>query len=53
MQSPNSDETRIFKTAYIKYYEEHDLPSDLAVYTFQDLAISEKQTADYNAIVTI
>lgn len=53
MQSPNSDETRIFKTAYIKYYEDHEIPSDLAIYTFQDLAISEKQTADFNAIVTI
>lgn len=53
MQNPTSDETRIFKSSYIRYYEEKDLPADLAVYSFQDLAISEKQTADYNAIVTI
>lgn len=53
MQNPTSDETRIFKSAYMRYYEEKDLPANLAVYSFQDLAISENASADYNAIVTI
>lgn len=40
-----------FKRDYFQYYE--DIPWDLRKYTFIDPAISDKQEADYTAIVTI
>lgn len=40
-----------FKKDYFQYYE--DAPKDLRKYTFIDPAISDKQEADYTAIVTI
>lgn len=40
-----------FKKDYFQYYEK--TPENLKVYTFVDPAISDKQEADYTAIVTI
>lgn len=40
-----------FKKDYFQYYDK--TPENLRVYTFIDPAISEKQEADYTAIVTI
>jgi len=40
-----------FKSEHFQYYEE--MPKDLKIYSFLDPAISEKQEADYTAIVTI
>lgn len=40
-----------FKKDYFQYYDK--APENLKVYTFIDPAISEKQEADYTAIVTI
>lgn len=40
-----------FKKDYFQYYEQ--VPENLKIYTFIDPAISQKQEADYTAIVTI
>ncbi len=40
-----------FKKEYFQYYEQ--VPENLKIYTFIDPAISDKQEADYTAIVTI
>lgn len=40
-----------FKKEYFQYYEQ--VPENLKIYTFIDPAISQKQEADYTAIVTI
>ena len=40
-----------FKKDYFQYYEQ--VPENLKIYTFIDPAISDKQEADYTAIVTI
>lgn len=40
-----------FKKDYFQYYKEK--PDNLRIYTFVDPAISQKQEADYTAIVTI
>lgn len=40
-----------FKRDYFQYYEQ--IPENLKIYTFIDPAISDKQEADYTAIVTI
>lgn len=50
-QEPFLDWWWDFKRDYFQYYEE--IPKDLQVYSFLDPAISEKQEADYTAIVTI
>ena len=42
-----------FNKDYFQYYEDFELPKDLMIYTFIDPAISQKQEADYTAIVTV
>ena len=49
-----SDETRVFKREYFKYYSPNEvkkLIDESDIYITVDLAISEKNTADYTAIV--
>ncbi|RMD45740.1 MAG: hypothetical protein D6831_02955 [Aquificota bacterium] len=49
-----SDETRVFKRKYFKYYSPNEvkkLINESDIYITVDLAISEKETADYTAIV--
>lgn len=50
-QEPFLDWGWDFKKEYFQYYEE--IPKDLKIYSFLDPAISEKQEADYTAIVTV
>ena len=51
---PLDSEARIFREETFAYYTTEDIASkQLATYGFIDLAISEKQTADYTALVTI
>ncbi|RKX63931.1 MAG: hypothetical protein DRP34_00560 [Thermodesulfobacteriota bacterium] len=56
MNEPISSETQIFKREYFKYYRPEDLKwreNGFSVFTTVDLAISEAQTADYTAVVTV
>ncbi|RKX60862.1 MAG: hypothetical protein DRP29_01805, partial [Thermodesulfobacteriota bacterium] len=56
MNQPIAPETQIFKREYFKYYNPKDLKwreNNYSVFTTVDLAISEAQTANYTAIVTI
>ena len=51
---PLDSEARIFREETFAYYETEQIaPLKLTTYGFIDLAISEKQTADYTALVTI
>lgn len=50
-QEPFTESGWDFKRDYFQYYE--DIPWDLRKYTFIDPAISDKQEADFTAIVTI
>lgn len=50
-QEPFTESGWDFKRDYFQYYE--DIPWELRKYTFIDPAISDKQEADYTAIVTI
>ncbi|MEE9519093.1 MAG: phage terminase large subunit [bacterium] len=51
---PLDSEARIFREETFAYYETEQIaPLKLTAYGFIDLAISEKQTADYTAVVTI
>ncbi len=51
---PLDSEARIFREETFAYYETEQIaPLKLTAYGFIDLAISEKQTADYTALVTI
>jgi predicted phage terminase large subunit-like protein len=43
----------VFQESDFIYYDEEDLPSNLEKYTFWDIALTDKTTSDYNAIVTI
>lgn len=51
MNNPLNDKEKIFK--YIHYHKESYIPDKFEVYAYVDLAISEKETADYTAIVPI
>ena len=50
MLNPISDENAVFKPDWIKYYEEKDVPKHNYTFITVDLAISQKQTADYTVI---
>lgn len=50
-QEPFVESGGDFKRDYFQYYK--DKPDNLRAYTFVDPAISQKQEADYTAIVTI
>lgn len=52
MNEPVNDTLREFKTDWLKYCREDQVPSNLRIITTCDPAISEKDTADYTAIVT-
>ena len=52
MQTPQAEGWWLFKREYFKYYQNADI-TKMRRFTFVDPAISEKQTADYTAIVTI
>jgi predicted phage terminase large subunit-like protein len=43
----------LFKSEWVKYYNSQNLPDDLVVYMGVDLAISQKETADYTAISVV
>lgn len=51
LNEPISDELAVFKKEWFKFYTE--APGTVSVFTTVDPAISERQTADYTAIVTI
>lgn len=54
MNEPIAEETQIFKQSYFRYYDPKSLDvSSLNVFTTVDLAISQKQEADYTAVVTV
>ena len=59
LNKPTDDESAIFKSGYIQYYEDKDLftnegrPMNLEVYGFWDIAIGKNSRSDYNAIITI
>jgi predicted phage terminase large subunit-like protein len=52
MQEPQPEGWWLFKREYFKYYSQVDI-TKIRKLTFVDPAISEKQTADYTAIITI
>jgi phage terminase large subunit-like protein len=52
MQSPLPEWWWLFKKEYFKYYDQVDI-TKLRKITFVDPAISEKQSADFTAIITI
>lgn len=52
MNEPISDENAIFKKQYFKYYSDNDVFTDLlSKFITVDLAISEKESADYTVIL--
>lgn len=52
MNEPISDENRIFKQSYFKYFDDDKaLYDSLSRFITVDLAISQKETADYNVIM--
>jgi len=52
MNEPLSDENAIFKQSYFKYYpDDEPLIKSLAKFLTVDLAISEKETADYTVLM--
>lgn len=51
MLNPISDDNAIFKPDWIQYYEEEDVPSNINTFITVDLAISQKQTADYTVVM--
>jgi len=52
MNEPISDENAIFKKAYFKYYEDDEsITKSLTKVMTVDLAISEKESADYTVIM--
>lgn len=59
LNKPTDDESAIFKSGYLQYYEDKDLfyadgrPMNLEVYGFWDIAIGKNSRSDYNAIITI
>lgn len=54
MNEPIADETRTFKKEWFQYFNPKDIDLErCSVYTAVDLAISEKETADYTAVVTV
>lgn len=49
-----SPETQLFKKEYFKYYKQEELDvKDMNVFTTVDLAISQKETADYTVVCTV
>jgi predicted phage terminase large subunit-like protein len=59
LNRPTDDETAIFKSSYIQYYDDKDLyygdgrPMNFDIYSFWDLAVGKNDRADYNAIITV
>ncbi len=52
MNEPISDENAIFKKKWFKYYQDNDIfPEYLSKFITVDLAISEKESADYTVIL--
>lgn len=52
MNEPLSDENAIFKKSYFKYYEDDEvLIKSLSKFITVDLAISEKESADYTVVM--
>ena len=51
MLNPLSSENAIFKPEWIKYYKEEALPKRLNTFITVDLAISQKETADYTVVM--
>lgn len=50
MLNPLSSEDAVFRPEDIRYYEEGDLPSNINTYMTVDLAISQKERADYTVV---
>lgn len=49
-----SPESQLFKKEYFKYYKPEELQTkDMNIFTTVDLAISQKETADYTVVCTI
>lgn len=49
-----SPETQLFRKEYFKYYKPEELDTkDMNIFTTVDLAISEKETADYTVVCTV
>lgn len=49
-----SPETQLFKKEYFKYYKPEQLDTkDMNIFTTVDLAISQKETADYTVVCTV
>lgn len=49
-----SPETQLFKKEYFKYYKQEELDvKDMNIFTTVDLAISQKETADYTVVCTV
>jgi predicted phage terminase large subunit-like protein len=54
MNDPISEENAIFKKSYFKYWGNDEvLYNALSKFTTVDLAISKKETADYNVVLTV
>ena len=50
---PPSSSGVVFEEKDFVFYNEHELPEFLEKYSFWDIAITDKSTSDFNAIVTI
>lgn len=59
LNKPSDDESCIFKSDYLTYYDDKDLFNNngtrisLDVYAFWDIAIGKNSRSDYNAITTV
>ena len=51
MLNPISYENAVFREEWIRYYEDKDIPKNINTFITVDLAISQKQTADYTVIM--
>ena len=50
MLNPISDENAVFNPEWFKYYTEKEIPKNLYTFITIDLAISQRETADYTVI---
>jgi len=53
MLNPIDEETAVFKIKDIKYYLAHELPPIVERYILVDLAISQKESADYTVVISV
>jgi len=51
MLNPLSSDNAVFKPEWFKFYEDGDLPERMNLFITVDLAISQKESADYTVIV--